>query len=660
LKPWLIIVRRVPVPPVAHFVFGLREQTEPFHVVHYLAIESCRRLLQPERIYLHHKHLPYGPYWDRIRPHLTLRPVDLVPEVEDAPRDELRVPQRYQYAHHADFVRLDALIETGGVYADIDTIFVRPFPADLFDHPFVLGREYAVHDELTGALRPSTCNALLMAEPGSAFARTWRAEMAGAMNGTWSNHTGFLAEELTRRMPDAVHVVGPETFFPFPPDTDGIAALLEDDMDTGEALSIHLWSHLWWERERQDFSAVSAADLTEDRLRASSSTYARLARPFLPDVAADLAEAIGTCTYLSLDEVSGYAEAATRCWWALAQAGVPVTWTGLVRDDADATYRLETPVVDADTVVAHVVPEYFPSVRSWFPNRLLVGHTVWETDRLPRHWPDLLEVPDLLVVPCQWNAEVIGAAGVTTPVAVVPHVAPLVRRVELEWEDLDPDAFVFTTIGQWTERKGVDLTVRAYLQAFTRHDPVVLVVKTSWLDCTYPGPLAGGHAGPGTSAYAVARLLAARGADAPAVLLVTREITEGEVAGLHTRANAYVSLCRSEGWGLGAFDAAAYGNPVVMTGYGGQLDYLDPAASWIVDHALVPVHAPGAAPSYTPDQHWAEPSLDHGAALMREVFDAGAAARARAAPLADTILTRYSPASVAAAFIAAVTDVSRA
>ena len=32
---------------------------------------------------------------------------------------------------------------------------------------------------------------------------------------------------------------------------------------------------------------------------------------------------------------------------------------------------------------------------------------------------------------------------------------------------------------------------------------------------------------------------------------------------------------RAEGWGLGAFEAAQLGKPVIMTGYGGQRDFLD-------------------------------------------------------------------------------------
>jgi hypothetical protein len=98
------------IPPIAHFVFGLREQDEPFHFLHYVSLESCRRVLEPEAIYFHHKHLPWGPWWERIRPHLTLVEVDHAPEVEAADYSAGHVPTQYRYAHHADFIRLDALI----------------------------------------------------------------------------------------------------------------------------------------------------------------------------------------------------------------------------------------------------------------------------------------------------------------------------------------------------------------------------------------------------------------------------------------------------------------------------------------------------------------------------------------------------------------------
>lgn len=271
------------IPRIAHFVFGLRQQARPFHLVHYLALESCRRILRPEAIYLHYKHLPYGVYWDLISPHLTLREVDLVPEVLNGPAASPLVPAQYQYAHHADFIRLDALIELGGIYADIDTLFVRPLPPDLHAHPFVIGREYPVADERTGIWRSSLCNALMMAEPGAEFAVAWRRRMGAALNGTWSNHSGFLAAELSRRMPGEVHIEPPESFYRYGPYPADLALLFEgQDAETGGVLSIHLWSHLWWDASRRDYGEMHAGLLTDRRIRDVDSTYNLLARPFVP------------------------------------------------------------------------------------------------------------------------------------------------------------------------------------------------------------------------------------------------------------------------------------------------------------------------------------------------------------------------------------------
>lgn len=274
------------IPQIAHFVFGLAPQLDALHPLHYVAMESCRRVLQPEQIYFHYKHLPYGLYWDLIRPHLTLVEVDLAPEVLSATYDDRLVPPVYRYAHHADFVRLDALLTYGGVYADVDTVFVNRFPPELFDHPFVIGREPPVRDERTGEVKPSLCNALMMAEPGSAFARVWRDQMASALNGTWSNHSGFLAYSLSRRMPEAVHIEPERSFGRYGPDRHGIAMLFEQlENDTEDVLSLHLWSHLWWDRFRRDFSDVHAGLLTEQHIRSVDTTYNVLARAFLPELA---------------------------------------------------------------------------------------------------------------------------------------------------------------------------------------------------------------------------------------------------------------------------------------------------------------------------------------------------------------------------------------
>ncbi len=660
------------IPNIVHVVFGLREQRKPFHFVHYLSVESCRRVLEPDVIYFHYKHLPWGPWWERVAPHLRLNEVDLVPDVAAADYSLGAVPPSYRYAHHADFVRLDALIEHGGVYADIDTVFVRPLRPDLFQRRFVIGAEPPVRDERTGESRPSLCNALLMAEPGSTFARTWRERMADALDGTWSNHSGFLSQELSEEMPDAVHVEPASTFFPFPSDPSGLARLFEERHPIPPTTSsIHLWAHLWWERGRRDFSPAHEGWCTPSAVRRAATTFAELARPYLVDVdsAADRAtgahvaapsDAAGADNwiYLSLDETSGYGVAADRCRAALEDSGMEVDWVPFVPGGRwDLGYQ-PPPALDPfplpaqgvdQVVVAHLVPEYLPAVRERCPEAFLVGHTAWETDRIPDHWIGCLDAADLVVVPSRFSADALRSSPVSVPVEVVPHVAPAgSSHTSHRWEDFPPEVFVFYTIAEWSERKAVFHSVEAYLRAFTSADPVLLVVKTSRLDRRCPPP-SGRHAvEPGTSAWAMSRLLAGH-RDPPPVQLVTRELSDDDVRALHERGNCFVSLCRSEGWGLGAFDAAAAGTPVVTTGFGGHLDYLA-GSDYLVRYDLVPVDDPAGYPSYAPDQHWAEPDLDHAVELLRRVLTHRKEAVAHAAGLAREIRWRYRAPAVAAEF----------
>jgi glycosyltransferase involved in cell wall biosynthesis len=275
------------VPRVAHFVFGLRAEPEPFHLVHSLAVASCLDLMQPEEIYVHCNHLPTGPHWERIAPRVTVHRVEPVQTVLDHHYDDALVA-RYAYAHHADFVRLDVLAEHGGLYADIDSLFVAPLPDELWRMPAVVGREADVPDPADGAPRPALSNALLMAAPGSAFVDRWRAEIAGALDGTWAEHSCFLAHDLAARHPADVHVEPQRTFHAFAPTPAGIAMLLERPTPRHSAawldgiVSLHLAAHLWWNENRRDVSAIHAGMIDEAWVRASPSTYATAARRFLP------------------------------------------------------------------------------------------------------------------------------------------------------------------------------------------------------------------------------------------------------------------------------------------------------------------------------------------------------------------------------------------
>ena len=269
---------------IVHFVFGLRPQDEPFHLLHYLAIESCRRVVAPDVIRLHVHHLPYGVYWDLARPLVEMHRIEPIAAVDDIVADPIIVQHRY--AHHADVIRLDVLARDGGMYADIDTLFVRPVPDEWWTHAAVIGQEAPVSYGDTAVLEPSVSNCLVMARPGSGFIEAWREQIIGAMDGSWSGHSCRLAMRLATEHPELVTVVPRERFSPFGHDPAGMRALLEEPFEPGSldsTCSVHLCAHLWWSQDRVDFSRMSSASVTEHHLRTTATPLGHLARPFLPD-----------------------------------------------------------------------------------------------------------------------------------------------------------------------------------------------------------------------------------------------------------------------------------------------------------------------------------------------------------------------------------------
>lgn len=75
----------------------------------------------------------------------------------------------YSYAHHTDFIRLEKLLERGGIYADLDTIFVNKLPEHFFEKEFIMGEEKGLI--VNGEYHRSLCNGWLMSAPGARFAQ---------------------------------------------------------------------------------------------------------------------------------------------------------------------------------------------------------------------------------------------------------------------------------------------------------------------------------------------------------------------------------------------------------------------------------------------------------------------------------------------------------
>ncbi len=278
------------IPKHFHFIFGLKPQTEPFHLAYYLCLKSCLEINKPDSLSFYYHYEPYGEYWDLIRPSLSLEKVEPEVFVRDSSlyfqhqEGQFIKGMALDYAHQADFFRLKKLIEHGGVYADMDTLFVTPIPEELYDHKFVIGREQEVVVGGSEQGVASLCNALMMAEKGSEYAKQWLEQSYESFDGTWSKHSCQLAALIADQIPDSVHIVPSVYFFKHMWTIQGIHMLFEGlDTDFDEVYSIHMWNHLWWDAARTDFSGFHAGLLTEDNIRSIDTTYNVIARRFLPE-----------------------------------------------------------------------------------------------------------------------------------------------------------------------------------------------------------------------------------------------------------------------------------------------------------------------------------------------------------------------------------------
>ena len=360
--------------------------------------------------------------------------------------------------------------------------------------------------------------------------------------------------------------------------------------------------------------------------------------------------------YISLAGTSGYAEAGRRYMTAFMRQGLPVTWTPMVpgkswglgfepfegrsAGDPELDPICNLPIAH-DTVLFHMMPTFYPRLVEMVGPKRIAASSVWETDRLPSHWGALLKDIELLLIPCEWNRKLFQDGGFTKPIEVIPY-SLLPGQSPLPYPPED-GAFVFYSINQWIDRKAIDLTLHAFLRAFTSRDRVRFV-KTSERHEMRRIPFTMQY--PIHTRWLVSRILK-KYPGHPPVTVITERLSNDAIRDLHLNGDCYVSLTRSEGWGMGAFDAAAYGRPVIITGFGGQTEFLPPDLAHLVKCRMV--KAPFQPMEQTEWGHqWAEPDVNHGAELMRYVFENRAETRAKAAILADRICATYQPDPVAA------------
>ena len=275
----------------------------------------------------------------------------------------------------------------------------------------------------------------------------------------------------------------------------------------------------------------------------------------------------------------------------------------------------------------------------------LIGHWFWELPSLATGFIKEIERVDEIWVGSRFTQEAM-IGHTDKPVHVMPCVvnAPSAIKATRAEFDLPEDACIFLfhfDAASTLARKNPWAVIHAFRKAFPpdeRKASAHLVLKT--INLSRCPPIAGERL--------MGEMQEAGGT------LLDAELSGTEMASLLACSDVYVSLHRSEGFGLGIAEAMVAGRPAIATAYSGNLDFMNHQNSCLVGYRLCPVtsaetqYNPGMQSVYEEGQLWADPDIAQAARWMRLLYESPSERKRIGAAGASTVATYYSSAAAGA------------
>ena len=213
------------IPNTVHFVWLTGPNSREFSFINYLAVRAAHTRQEGARVLMHVNAEPVGNVnWERIRPY-----VEMV-RVEPPTTHNAYALTHVQY--QADVLRLQILLEHGGIYLDTDMLLLKKVET-FYDDACVLSPDTVEN--------PRSINAgIIMAAPGSAFIRRWLD--AFEVNKTWAFGAVVLPWKLLKEDDTGVALTHARDFLPF---TWKNKAILSPGNRYAKATSVHMWETIF-------------------------------------------------------------------------------------------------------------------------------------------------------------------------------------------------------------------------------------------------------------------------------------------------------------------------------------------------------------------------------------------------------------------------------
>lgn len=229
----------------------------------------------------------------------------------------------------------------------------------------------------------------------------------------------------------------------------------------------------------------------------------------------------------------------------------------------------------------------------------------WELPTYPEAWVPALQRFDEVWALSHFIEKSLAAAGLESRFVGQSVELPAGPNLPRRFFGIRESAFVllnFFDISSWPTRKNPEAVLRLF-EILRRDAPfrdlqLVLKVKN-------------GEAGAEDWAKTVA--------DDPQIRVIPTPLDTAGVRSLISCCDCFVSLHRAEGFGRGLGEAMALGRLALGTYWSGNVDFMTPGNSLAVRAKQVKLRRSDYP--YAAGQSWAEPDVEHAAALLRPVLD---------------------------------------
>ncbi|MBQ2896158.1 MAG: glycosyltransferase family 4 protein, partial [Oscillospiraceae bacterium] len=259
--------------------------------------------------------------------------------------------------------------------------------------------------------------------------------------------------------------------------------------------------------------------------------------------------------------------------------------------------------------------------------RYNIAHWSWELPEFPKRWDAAFAPYDEIWTISEFCRDAI-AARTGKSVRVIPYgIRPNPDRTLTRADfGLPEDRLLYLCmcdLRSTAQRKHPLGALDAYCRAFPEENgETALVIK-----------LIGGS---------VPQSVRTRMAGRSDILLLEGSYERSRADALLSLCDVFISLHRSEGFGLPIAEAMVLGKAVVATGWSGNMDFCSSDNACCVRYTLTEIGRLAVAP-YDAWQRWAEPDIDDAAGYLRRLRSEPDWRRSLAAAGQETILSRYSP-----------------